>query len=146
MKNAENQYFFRWIISEFWHIFFFLFFVLSDDLRTANIICDSEDGVTCLVIDRETFKQSISNLDEIRNKYNDEGTLERKRWEFRILTKSHFICSVSKPLGFSSVVKEIALTEAMRDYYVNNLGENDVFKTVIRSRVDKMLLFFFVKR
>lgn len=51
----------------------------SDDLRTANIICDSEDGVTCLVIDRETFKQSISNLDEIRNKYNDEGTLERKR-------------------------------------------------------------------
>lgn len=52
----------------------------SDDLRTANIICDSEDGVTCLVIDRETFKQLISNLDEIRNKYNDESTLERKRY------------------------------------------------------------------
>lgn len=51
----------------------------SDDLRTANIISDSEDGVTCLVIDRETFKQLISNLDEIRNKYNDESTLERKR-------------------------------------------------------------------
>lgn len=56
-------------------------FDCSDDLRTANIICDSKDGVTCLVIDRETFKQLISNLDEIRNKYNDEGTLERKRWE-----------------------------------------------------------------
>lgn len=53
--------------------------VHSDDLRTANIICDSEDGVTCLVIDRETFKQLISNLDEIRNKYNDESSLERKR-------------------------------------------------------------------
>lgn len=52
----------------------------SDDLRTANIICDTEDGVTCLVIDRETFKQLISNLDEIRNKYNDESTLERKRY------------------------------------------------------------------
>lgn len=51
----------------------------SDDLRTANIICDSEDGVTCLVIDRETFKQLISNLDEIRNRYNDESSLERKR-------------------------------------------------------------------
>lgn len=66
-------------------LFFFLliqhlhFDFISDDLRTANIICDSEDGVTCLVIDRETFKQLISNLDEIRNKYNDEGTLERKR-------------------------------------------------------------------
>ncbi|XP_055295808.1 cGMP-dependent protein kinase, isozyme 2 forms cD4/T1/T3A/T3B isoform X3 [Sitodiplosis mosellana] len=51
----------------------------GDDLRTANIICDCEDGVTCLVIDRETFKQLISNLDEIRNKYNDESSLERKR-------------------------------------------------------------------
>lgn len=65
------------IISGLWNIC--LLFLSSDDLRTANIICDSEDGVTCLVIDRETFKQSISNLDEIRNKYNDEGTLERKR-------------------------------------------------------------------
>lgn len=54
--------------------------IYRDDLRTANIICDSEDGVTCLVIDRETFKQLISNLDEIRNKYNDESSLERKRW------------------------------------------------------------------
>lgn len=56
------------------------FCIHSDDLRTANIICDSEDGVTCLVIDRETFKQLISNLDEIRNKYNDESSLERKRY------------------------------------------------------------------
>lgn len=58
----------------------------SDDLRTANIICDAKDGVTCLVIDRETFKQLISNLDEIRNKYSDEGTLERKRWEILIIS------------------------------------------------------------
>lgn len=68
-------------------IFVFLL-IHSDDLRTANIICDSEDGVTCLVIDRETFKQLISNLDEIRNKYNDESSLERKRY---VLTISIFI-------------------------------------------------------
>lgn len=54
-------------------------YAFRDDLRTANIISDSDEGVTCLVIDRETFNQSISNLDEIRNKYNDEGALERKR-------------------------------------------------------------------
>lgn len=52
----------------------------GDDLRTANIICDSPDGVTCLVIDRETFNQLISNLEEIRHRYDDESTLERKRW------------------------------------------------------------------
>ena len=55
----------------------------GDDLRTANIICDSADGVTCLVIDRETFNQLISNLEEIRHRYDDESTLERKRWVTR---------------------------------------------------------------
>ncbi|XP_045774445.1 cGMP-dependent protein kinase, isozyme 2 forms cD5/T2 isoform X1 [Maniola jurtina] len=45
----------------------------GDDLRTANIICDSPNGTTCLVIDRETFNQLISTLDEIRSKYKDEG-------------------------------------------------------------------------
>ncbi|XP_041981951.1 cGMP-dependent protein kinase, isozyme 2 forms cD4/T1/T3A/T3B isoform X2 [Aricia agestis] len=45
----------------------------GDDLRTANIICDSPEGTTCLVIDRETFNQLISTLDEIRTKYKDEG-------------------------------------------------------------------------
>ncbi|CAO1368652.1 unnamed protein product [Diamesa tonsa] len=51
----------------------------GDDLRTANIICDSPEGVTCLVIDRETFNQLISNLDEVKNRYNDEGIIERKK-------------------------------------------------------------------
>lgn len=50
----------------------------GDDLRTANIICDDPEGVTCLVIDRETFNQLISSLDEIRTKYKDEG-IERRR-------------------------------------------------------------------
>jgi cGMP-dependent protein kinase len=50
----------------------------GDDLRTANIISDSDEGVTCLVIDRETFNQLISNLDEVKNKYNDQDQIERK--------------------------------------------------------------------
>ncbi|XP_063386318.1 cGMP-dependent protein kinase, isozyme 2 forms cD4/T1/T3A/T3B isoform X4 [Cydia fagiglandana] len=45
----------------------------GDDLRTANIIADAPEGTTCLVIDRETFNQLISTLDEIRTKYKDEG-------------------------------------------------------------------------
>lgn len=49
-----------------------------DDLRTANIIADDPEGVTCLVIDRETFNQLISSLDEIRTTYKDEG-IERRR-------------------------------------------------------------------
>lgn len=50
----------------------------SDDLRTANIIVDDPEGVTTLVIDRETFNQLISDLDEIRTKYKDEYTDRRR--------------------------------------------------------------------
>jgi len=49
-----------------------------DDLRTANIIADDPEGVSCLVIDRETFNQLISSLDEIRTRYKDE-LVERRR-------------------------------------------------------------------
>ncbi|XP_066259667.1 cGMP-dependent protein kinase 1 isoform X1 [Euwallacea similis] len=44
----------------------------GDDLRTANIIVDDLEGVTCLVIDRDTYLQLISNLDEVRTKYIDD--------------------------------------------------------------------------
>ncbi|XP_072393989.1 cGMP-dependent protein kinase, isozyme 2 forms cD4/T1/T3A/T3B isoform X4 [Diabrotica undecimpunctata] len=50
----------------------------GDDLRTANVIVDDPEGVTTLVIDRDTFNQLISNLDEIRTKYKDEN-IERRR-------------------------------------------------------------------
>lgn len=49
----------------------------GDDLRTANIIACDPDGVSCLVIDRETFNQLIAGLDEIRTKYKDDDVLER---------------------------------------------------------------------
>ncbi|KAJ8969232.1 hypothetical protein NQ317_002188 [Molorchus minor] len=50
----------------------------GDDLRTANIIVDDPEGVSTLVIDRETFNQLISDLDEIRTKYKDEQ-IDRRR-------------------------------------------------------------------
>lgn len=64
-----------------------------DDLRTANIICDDIEGVTCLVIDRETFNQLISNLDEIRTKYVDEETESKLRYNSKslIITNTWFI-------------------------------------------------------
>lgn len=60
------------------YLMFSLRYDCRDDLRTANIIADDENGVNCLVIDRETFNQLISNLDEIRTRYDDEGS-ERKK-------------------------------------------------------------------
>ncbi|GFU37826.1 hypothetical protein NPIL_457391 [Nephila pilipes] len=51
----------------------------SEDLRTANIVADDPEGVTCLVIDRESFNQLISHLDEIKTKRYDEDASFRKR-------------------------------------------------------------------
>lgn len=56
----------------------------SDDLRTANIIACDPDGVSCLVIDRETFNQLISGLDEIRTRYKDD-IVERMRYAWCIV-------------------------------------------------------------
>ncbi|XP_078252992.1 cGMP-dependent protein kinase 2 [Rhinoraja longicauda] len=40
--------------------------LVSDDVRSANIIAD-ENGVECLVMDRETFNQTVGTFDELQN-------------------------------------------------------------------------------
>ncbi|XP_030638804.1 cGMP-dependent protein kinase 2 isoform X2 [Chanos chanos] len=39
--------------------------LISDDVRSANIIAE-EDGVECLVIDRETFNQTVGTFNELQ--------------------------------------------------------------------------------
>ena len=40
----------------------------GEEKRTANIIADDAEGVTCLVIDRESFIHLISNLEDIKTR------------------------------------------------------------------------------
>ncbi|GAA6085590.1 cGMP-dependent protein kinase 1 isoform X1 [Tachysurus ichikawai] len=43
-----------------------------EDIRTANVI--AAGAVTCLVIDRDSFKHLIGGLDDVSNKgYEDAG-------------------------------------------------------------------------
>ncbi|XP_054707211.1 cGMP-dependent protein kinase, isozyme 2 forms cD4/T1/T3A/T3B-like [Uloborus diversus] len=51
----------------------------GEDVRTANIISDDPDGVMCLVIDRESFNQLISNINEIKDKNYDEMVPVKRR-------------------------------------------------------------------
>lgn len=51
----------------------------GDDLRTANVIVDDPQGVSCLVIDKETFKMLISGLEEVRMRYKDEEAQQENR-------------------------------------------------------------------
>lgn len=62
----------------------------GEDVRTANIIADDPEGVACLVIDRESFNQLISGLEEIRKKSYDEDLVVRRKIdeEFANLTLS----------------------------------------------------------
>ncbi|KAJ6216879.1 hypothetical protein RDWZM_008036 [Blomia tropicalis] len=49
----------------------------GEEIRTANIIAESQ-LVTCLVIDRDSFKKLISNLDELKTKRYDQDITERR--------------------------------------------------------------------
>lgn len=51
--------------------------LLKEDCRTANIIA-MHPGVECLTLDRDSFKQLIGDLSEIREKdYGDEQRASR---------------------------------------------------------------------
>lgn len=44
----------------------------GEDVRSANIVVSDAAGVDCLVIDRESYSQLISNLDDLKRVYEDE--------------------------------------------------------------------------
>ena len=63
--------------------------IFREEKRTANIIADDENGVACLVIDRESFNHLIANLEDIKTRYVDLP--ERKKiihQEFKALKLS----------------------------------------------------------
>ncbi|GAB0095297.1 cGMP-dependent protein kinase [Sergentomyia squamirostris] len=104
----------------------------GDDLRTANIICDSPDGVTCLVIDRETFNQLISNLEEIRHRYDDEGTLERERIneEFRDIKLSDLRVIATLGVGGFGRVELVQLNgDQSRSYALKQMKKAQIVET-----------------
>lgn len=44
----------------------------GEDVRTASIVAADPSGVDCLVIDRESYSQLISDLDELKRVYEDD--------------------------------------------------------------------------
>jgi len=45
----------------------------TEDLRSANIVVADPEGVTCLGLDRDAYKQLISNNPEIQKPYEDDN-------------------------------------------------------------------------
>ncbi|EAT40455.1 AAEL007826-PA [Aedes aegypti] len=104
----------------------------GDDLRTANIICDSPEGVTCLVIDRDTFNQLISNLDEIKNRYNDDAVSEKKKIyeEFRDvrLTDLRVIATLGVG-GFGRVELVQLAQDKARSFALKQMKKSQIVET-----------------
>lgn len=104
----------------------------GDDLRTANIICESPEGVSCLVIDRETFNQLISNLDEIKHRYDDEGAMERRKIneEFRDinLTDLRVIATLGVG-GFGRVELVQTNGDSSRSFALKQMKKSQIVET-----------------
>lgn len=104
----------------------------GDDLRTANIICDSPEGVTCLVIDRDTFNQLISNLDEIKNRYNDDAVSAKKKIyeEFRDvrLTDLRVIATLGVG-GFGRVELVQLAQDKARSFALKQMKKSQIVET-----------------
>nr|ACX46913.1 cGMP-dependent protein kinase foraging protein [Mythimna separata] len=103
----------------------------GDDLRTANIICDSPEGTTCLVIDRETFNQLISALDEIRTKYKDEGdSRKRLNEEFANLRLSDLRIIATLGIGGFGRVELVQIqSDSSRSFALKQMKKAQIVET-----------------
>lgn len=104
----------------------------GDDLRTANIICDSQEGVTCLVIDRDTFNQLIANLDDIKNRYNDDAVSEKKKIyeEFRDVRLSDLrVISTLGVGGFGRVELVQLAQDKARSFALKQMKKSQIVET-----------------
>ncbi|KAM8716277.1 hypothetical protein ACLKA7_003201 [Drosophila subpalustris] len=103
----------------------------GDDLRTANIICESPEGVSCLVIDRETFNQLISSLDEIKHRYDDDAMERRKiNEEFRDLNLTDLrVIATLGVGGFGRVELVQTNGDSSRSFALKQMKKSQIVET-----------------
>jgi len=104
----------------------------GEEKRTANIIADDENGVACLVIDRESFNHLIANLEDIKTRYVDLP--ERKKiihQEFKALKLSDMrIIATLGVGGFGRVeLVQIAGDAKNRSFALKQMKKSQIVET-----------------
>jgi len=104
----------------------------GEEVRTANIIADDAEGVKCLVIDRDSFLQLISSLEEIKKRYIDLPA--RKlivREEFKALKLSDLrIIATLGVGGFGRVeLVMIAGDQKSKSYALKQMKKSQIVET-----------------
>jgi len=104
----------------------------GEEKRTANIIADDENGVICLVIDREAFNHLIANLEDIKNKYVDLSTRKKiVHQEFKPLKLSDLrIVATLGVGGFGRVeLVQIAGDTKNRSFALKQMKKSQIVET-----------------
>ncbi|XP_064458304.1 cGMP-dependent protein kinase 1-like [Ornithodoros turicata] len=117
----------------------------GEECRTANIIADDPDGVTCLVIDRDSFNQLMSNIDEIRGKQYDEDLEVRQRIieEFAGLKLSDLrVIATLGVGGFGRVELVQSMNDPMRSFALKVMKKSQIVETRQQQHImsEKMIL------
>jgi len=104
----------------------------GEEKRTANIVADDENGVVCLVIDRESFNHLIANLEDIKTRYVDLP--ERKKiihQEFKSLKLSDMrIIATLGVGGFGRVeLVQIAGDTKNRSFALKQMKKSQIVET-----------------
>lgn len=117
----------------------------GEECRTANIIADDATGVTCLVIDRDSFNQLMSNIDEIRGKQYDEDIGERQRIneEFANLKLSDLrVIATLGVGGFGRVELVQSVHDPLRSFALKVMKKAQIVETRQQQHImsEKMIL------
>ncbi|PAA74802.1 hypothetical protein BOX15_Mlig003256g1 [Macrostomum lignano] len=103
----------------------------EEDVRTANIIVEDPNGVDCLVLNRESYKQLIGDLAILGRKYSDESTAQPSRSEeFKGLTlKDLFIIATLGVGGFGRVELVRIRNDNSRSFALKQLKKHHIVET-----------------
>ncbi|XP_061554322.1 cGMP-dependent protein kinase 1-like isoform X3 [Phycodurus eques] len=102
----------------------------GEDVRTASVT--AVGAVTCLVVDRESFKQLIGGLEEVNNKQSDDDEVKAKRlaeadfFSSVMLDDFNVVCTLGVG-GFSRV--ELLKSDAGRSFALKVLKKSHIVDT-----------------
>ncbi|XP_040068473.1 cGMP-dependent protein kinase, isozyme 2 forms cD4/T1/T3A/T3B isoform X1 [Ixodes scapularis] len=141
-SNAEEEIFIRTLHRG---DFFGEKALQGEECRTANIVADDAEGVTCLVIDRDSFNQLMSNIDEIRGKQYDEdvGVRQRINEEFANLKLSDLrVIATLGVGGFGRVELVQSVHDPLRSFALKVMKKAQIVETRQQQHImsEKMIL------
>lgn len=119
--------------------------LVGEDIRTADVIADS--AVKCLVIDRETYAQLVSNLDDIKRTYiEDEDPLKDRHFdpEFAKLRLGDLDIIATLGVGGFGRVELVQLRqEPNKTYALKQLKKHHIVETRQQEHIknEKRIMF-----